>query len=450
MDRRISFGPAFHGENSMSKLKNNILTKMSLAMTSVMCLSAHGQTVQFPSDGTANSFNSKLPQTEKNSARQTQDLAISYVNYMKETLKLSPAQAAGVVGNLMYASGGAEGLNSGWQQTKAGATIGPATMVGNVSNYSGSGIAQWQDSRKQNLINFARYGKLACPNNKLETAKPAEPNLPTSSQVVNFGFLLYELACVPEYAPVLPALKAETTVLGAVCAFEKLYEQPLKDTASAQRLKFANMVAAWIKLPSSGGAEPTGEVCAKPGGSGPSGGGGNGGGGGGGGFGGGPDGVFTNNANGYGQLKKYEAFIVAASQATGVPVDLIAAVIWDESSGNANVGCTHEPGGNLFDCGLMQIQSVPGSFEATDPATNIMRGAQWIAGAYQEATRKYGSPEEIMNKYHVSAWDLALRLYNSGAVDPNNLNNGYLATSEYVNNIHKFANQLHTSGTLSW
>jgi hypothetical protein len=98
----------------------------------------------------------------------------------------------------------------------------------------------------------------------------------------------------------------------------------------------------------------------------------------------------------------------------------------------------------------MQVTSAPGSFVATDPAANIMHGTQMLAGAYRGVIEQYGSPEAIMNKYHVSAWDLALRVYNSGSVDPNNINNGFLATSEYVSNIHKFANQLHNSGHLSW
>lgn len=433
----------------MKKHMNKTWMKTALAAAaSLACFSAHGQGVQFPTDGTANSFNSKLAQTEKNTAQQTKNLAISYVTYLKETMKLTPTQAAGLVGNLMYASGGAEGLNSGWQQGRDSATIGPATMTGNVSNYSGSGIAQWQDSRKQGLINFARYGKLPCENsNEKPMLLPAEPNMPTSSQVANFGFLLHELTCSAVYKGVLPALKAETTLVGAVCTVEKLYEQPLQ-SASAQRLKFANVVAGWVDLPVAGGAEPSGDVCAKPGGSPPPGGGGlppitpgSG----------GANGIFTNSVKSYGQLQKYEQFIIAASRATGVPVDLIAAVIWDESSGNANVGCTRQPGStNLFNCGLMQIRCEPGSFVATDPATNIMQGAQWIARDYRTVTEKYGSPEQIMSKYKVSAWDLALRMYNSGWVDPNNLDNGYLATAEYVRNIHKFTHQLHNTGWLAW
>jgi hypothetical protein len=443
----------------MTKSQKITLISITLALAQMMCFSARAQSTQFPvsefpSDGTANSFMSAAPQTEKNTAKQTQDLAISYIHYLQKMYQLSPIQALGIVGNLMYASGGEAGLNSGWQQTQSGGTIGPASMDGNVSNYSGSGIAQWQDSRKQGLINFALHGKLECVSNneKVKLENLAKPDSPTSSQVANFGFLLHELTCVPQYASVITKLKAETTILGAVCLFENLYEQPLKNIASAQRLQLANKAAVWLgEKPE---AEPASDVCTKPGGAGPGSGGGSGSGPSGGNVnipvGASEDGTFTNNANGYGQLSQYSPFIIAASQATGVPVDLIAAVIWDESSGNANVGCTHEPGGNLFDCGLMQVTSAPGSFVATDPAANIMHGTQMLAGAYRGVIEQYGSPEAIMNKYHVSAWDLALRVYNSGSVDPNNINNGFLATSEYVSNIHKFANQLHNSGHLSW
>ncbi|MCX2561993.1 lytic transglycosylase domain-containing protein [Acetobacter farinalis] len=118
------------------------------------------------------------------------------------------------------------------------------------------------------------------------------------------------------------------------------------------------------------------------------------------------------------ELSKYAADIQAASKASGVPEDRIAAVIWDESRGQAGAATTN--GGNgLTDGGLMQLN--PATFQQlqhehpdlqgkslSDPATNIEAGADLLADEHA----KYGS------------WDLAERAYNSGegSVDTANAN----------------------------
>ena len=117
-------------------------------------------------------------------------------------------------------------------------------------------------------------------------------------------------------------------------------------------------------------------------------------------------------------LKALAPQIEAASRATGVPQDRLAAVIWAESRGQAAASTTN--GGNgLSDTGLMQIN--PATFEQLksehpdlqgallgDPATDILAGAHLLADYHEQ----YGS------------WDLAQRAYNSGpgSVDVNDPN----------------------------
>jgi len=247
----------------MKKAGKFIVAKIALMMCQLVCLSAYAQSNPFPSDGSANSFNSDQPQTTQNSAQQTHDLAVSYVSFLVTSLKITQTQAVGVVGNLMYESGGAQGLNSGWQQNGSSQTIGSVALTGDPSPQSGFGIAQWEAGRQQALINFAANGQSVCAT---ATSLPGlgQANLPNSSQRANFGFLLEELQCSPNYSPTVAALQAETTILGAVCVFEKLYEQPATDPESAARLQFANMVAGWVNLPPQSSPTSSGDACAPP------------------------------------------------------------------------------------------------------------------------------------------------------------------------------------------
>jgi hypothetical protein len=115
-------------------------------------------------------------------------------------------------------------------------------------------------------------------------------------------------------------------------------------------------------------------------------------------------------------LKKLKPYIQKASKETGTPESIIAGVIWQESGGNVNVTATD--GGS--DAGLMQIDNttydsavggkhgLPHGKTPTDPANNIMAGAEYLA----QMKKKFGT------------WDLAMRAYNSGenGVDRSNPN----------------------------
>lgn len=139
------------------------------------------------------------------------------------------------------------------------------------------------------------------------------------------------------------------------------------------------------------------------------------------------------------QLEPFREAIQAASSASGVPANVIAGMIWDESRGD--IGALTVNGGNgLGDTGLMQVNpetfkelqakypELLGGKELSDPATNIMAGALYV--------------KQQMNDF--GSLDLALRAYNSGAlnVNPNDVSDisKYgTGTATYVEKINKYA-----------
>lgn len=141
-----------------------------------------------------------------------------------------------------------------------------------------------------------------------------------------------------------------------------------------------------------------------------------------------------------GALEPYRADILAASDATGVPANLLAAVIWDESKGIASAGTVNGENG-LTDTGLMQVN--PDTYadlqsrnpellggDASEPRNNIMAGALYL----QEQFEQFGN------------WDLALRAYNSGplSVDPTDHTRSTtgFGTLNYVEKVNFYADRL--------
>lgn len=137
-----------------------------------------------------------------------------------------------------------------------------------------------------------------------------------------------------------------------------------------------------------------------------------------------------------GKMAEYEDEILEASEATGVPPELIAAVVWDESKGDPNAGTVNGENG-MADSGLMQVNSEtyaalkeqfpdllggePGSIQ-----DNIMAGALYLAQQHAQ----FGD------------WDLALRAYNSGpgSVDPSDasISTTGFGTANYVEKVNYF------------
>ncbi|WP_223643488.1 lytic transglycosylase domain-containing protein [Corallococcus sp. EGB] len=141
-------------------------------------------------------------------------------------------------------------------------------------------------------------------------------------------------------------------------------------------------------------------------------------------------------------LEKFRGAIESASAKTGMPAEMLAAQIWQESRGNLDAVTTN--GGNgLTDTGLMQVN--PNTFQElqakhpelqgknlSDPETNILAGAYYM----KDMKAQFGSDE------------LALRAYNSGpnGVDRNNPDAIPAGTGDatYVQKVKSFMNTLAT------
>lgn len=145
-------------------------------------------------------------------------------------------------------------------------------------------------------------------------------------------------------------------------------------------------------------------------------------------------------------LKQWSDELQQASEATGVPVEVLAGMLWQESRGD-NGAATVNGGNGLTDGGLMQVNSAtfaelqqkhPELQGRTldDPETNIEAAAYYL----KDLQEQFGSEE------------LALRAYNSGPLsvdvnDPNVTTTG-LGDPTYVEKVGSFAEILRTGGTL--
>jgi hypothetical protein len=136
------------------------------------------------------------------------------------------------------------------------------------------------------------------------------------------------------------------------------------------------------------------------------------------------------------ELEPYRNAIESASAKTGVPANMLAGQIWQESRGNLAAVSTN--GGNgLTDTGLMQVNpNTYGELQAkhpelqgkdlSSPENNILAGAYYM----KDMKEQFGD------------WKTALRAYNSGpnGVDKSNLNALPAGTGDatYVDKVSNF------------
>lgn len=145
-------------------------------------------------------------------------------------------------------------------------------------------------------------------------------------------------------------------------------------------------------------------------------------------------------------LEDFRTDILDAANKSGVPPNILAAQIYQESRGRIDAGSTNQ-GTGMTDAGLMQVD--PATFEAlrkehpdlgpnlSDPATNI------LAGAYYD---------EDMSKQFGGSIPLMLRAYNSGPNgvdknDPNAIPAG-VGDPNYVKLVMQYADDIQTGKPL--
>jgi len=113
----------------------------------------------------------------------------------------------------------------------------------------------------------------------------------------------------------------------------------------------------------------------------------------------------------------------------GVEERVIFCIIMQESTGNVGVQSTTAPDGSTS-AGLMQCDGSPG-FPGQHGLSQDQITSMVVAGTnhYKANLQQVGNADSAQDIYQ------ALRLYNSGSLDANNLSNGLGATDSYVSDI---------------
>lgn len=158
--------------------------------------------------------------------------AVNLANQMKADFSLTDAQAAGIVGNFMWESGGSHlppNINEG-----GGA--GPPKFHG------GYGWAQWTGGRQTEFIKFAI-------SKGYMSSKSDEAN-----DAANYAFLKYELIMTERST--LPAVGKTSTAAEAAKAFEASFERAGKPVLD-ERIKRANQLFNALKNGTSIDVAPT-------------------------------------------------------------------------------------------------------------------------------------------------------------------------------------------------
>ncbi len=125
------------------------------------------------------------------------------------------------------------------------------------------------------------------------------------------------------------------------------------------------------------------------------------------------------------EAERYAAEFQAAAQATGVPIEILLAVAWAESGFNPDAESSAGAQGMMQ---LMPATSAGNGIDPTDPAQNIMCGANYLKVQYE----RFGS------------WDLAFAAYNAGpgAVAQYGGVPPYRETESYIATINSYLDQI--------
>jgi soluble lytic murein transglycosylase-like protein len=139
-------------------------------------------------------------------------------------------------------------------------------------------------------------------------------------------------------------------------------------------------------------------------------------------------------------LKGFSKEINAASQASGIPANVLGAQIWQESRGNL-AAVSSNPGNALTDMGLMQVN--PNTFKALQDKYPQLQGVSLDTAAGNIMAGAFYMKDQMAT---FGSLPLALRAYNSGPGsvdkrDPNKTTTG-LGDPTYVSKVMDFANRI--------
>lgn len=129
--------------------------------------------------------------------------------------------------------------------------------------------------------------------------------------------------------------------------------------------------------------------------------------------------------NSDGEIAQIKTALTNVSTTSGVDIRVILCVIMQESGGNVRVASTNN---GVHNPGLMQSHNGV-SFDPNEPAESILQ----MVRDGTEGTASGDGLEQLEKKYH--NWYEALRVYNSGSVDQQDLSNGFGATPGYVSGV---------------
>ncbi|OAG39866.1 hypothetical protein AYO21_05932 [Fonsecaea monophora] len=128
------------------------------------------------------------------------------------------------------------------------------------------------------------------------------------------------------------------------------------------------------------------------------------------------------------EIANIKTAIETVARESQVDVRVILCTIMQESGGNVRVHTTVSPDGTVRNPGIMQSHN--------GAEFNPQQAAQSILQMVRDGTEGTKSGDGLKQCFqHQGNWYAALREYNSGRVDVNDLNNGMGATGGYVRDV---------------
>ena len=147
-------------------------------------------------------------------------------------------------------------------------------------------------------------------------------------------------------------------------------------------------------------------------------------------------------------IGQLSSLINPASAATGIPADLIGAVIYQESGGNIDVHSTQNPGNIGQDSGVMQVNQ----FTANELQEKYSQRFVGIDGTAKDIMLGASYLKDMFDTIADRDWGITLRAYNSG---PNGVNKSDLrdrpahtGDSTYVDKVLRFWSDISQGNSL--